>query len=84
LAISVSNLVSAPALQLELPLGLADNPRRPGSASNAARWGADRSVDAIRARFGRQAIGYAGVASGDEGFVPTAFRELGERRLAAE
>ena len=84
LAISVSNLVSEPALQLELPLGLADNPRRPGSASNAARWGADRSVDAIRARFGRHAVGYATVAADDDEFGPEPFRELGERRLAAE
>jgi DNA polymerase-4 len=83
LAVSVSNLVAEPALQLELPLGLADDPGRPGSVSYAARWGADRSVDAIRARFGRQAIGYATVALSEEGWVPEAFRELAERRLTA-
>jgi DNA polymerase-4 len=83
LAVSVSNLVAEPALQLELPLGLANDPDRAGSVSYAARWGVDRSVDAIRARFGRQAIGYATVALSEEGWVPESFRELAERRLTA-
>jgi DNA polymerase-4 len=78
LAVSVSNLVPEPSLQLELPLGFPPDPRRPGSPSGAARGGVDRSVDAIRARFGRDAIGYADVAL-SEGRVPEAFRELAER-----
>jgi DNA polymerase-4 len=81
LGVSVSNLVLEAALQLELPLELADNPRRPGTRSGEARWGVDRSVDAIRARFGRDAVGYAAVACSDEGHVPEAFRELAERQL---
>ncbi len=59
LGVSVSNLVDEPALQLALPLpGLSDR-YQPGSRLGAARWAADHSVDAIRARFGRAAIGYA-------------------------
>ena len=59
LAISVSHLGRQSELQLELPLGLPDEKRRPGTRQGAARWSADRAMDAIRARFGREAIGYA-------------------------
>lgn len=79
LAVSLSNLVREPSLQLELPLGLGDNPQRPGSAAGSARWGLDRSVDAVRARFGRDAIGYAALTLSDQARVPEAFRELAER-----
>jgi DNA polymerase-4 len=79
LGVSVSNLVAEPVQQLELPLGLAADPRRPGTPSGAARWQVDRSVDAIRARFGRRAIGYAAVALSPEARVPEGFRELAER-----
>ncbi len=79
LGVSVSNLVDEPALQLALPLpGLSDR-YQPGSRLGAARWAADHSVDAIRARFGRAAIGYASVVFSDVGRVPEAFRELAER-----
>ena len=44
LAISVSNLEECPELQLELPLGFADESRRPGSKRGMARWAADRAV----------------------------------------
>jgi DNA polymerase-4 len=77
LAISVSNLVEEPALQLELPLSLGDL-HRPGSVAGAARWALDRSVDRIRARFGRDSVGYATVVFSNEGRVPEAFRELAE------
>jgi DNA polymerase-4 len=80
LAISVSHLVYEPALQLELPLGLEGEERRPGTPRGAARWVLDRSVDAVRDRFGRAAIGYASVALSSEGTVPDAFRELAERK----
>ena len=79
LGVSVSNLVAEPVQQLELPLGLVADPRRPGTPPGAARWQVDRSVDAIRARFGRGAIGYATVALSPESRVPEAFRELAER-----
>ena len=58
LAISVSNLVDQPVLQLELPL-LPDEAERPGSRIGAARWAVDHSIDAVRRRFGRSAVGYA-------------------------
>jgi DNA polymerase-4 len=79
LAVSVSNLVTEPAHQLELPLGEVADPQRPGTPSGAARWLIDRSVDAIRARYGRQAVGYASVALSPRARVPEAFRELAER-----
>ncbi len=78
LAISVSHLADQAVLQLELPLGLADDARRPGSEKGAVRWVADRSADAVRLRFGRNAIGYASVLFSDVGHVPDEFRELAE------
>jgi DNA polymerase IV len=83
LAISVSNLRPAHSLQLELPL---DAPNwtararpRPQSVVEASRWGVDRSVDAIRDKFGRAAVGYAAKALSDATRVPEEFRELAER-----
>jgi DNA polymerase-4 len=82
LAISVSHLEAPPPdMQLELPLGLADERQRPGARQGIARWTADRAVDAIRARFGAEAIGYGSVVLGLRRTVPDAFRELAERRL---
>jgi DNA polymerase-4 len=78
LAISVSNLVDHPALQLELPIP-PDDPRRQGSPTGAARWAVDCSIDAVRRRFGRSAVGYASVAMSEIGTVPDEFRELAER-----
>jgi DNA polymerase-4 len=80
LAISVSNLEQRAALQLELPLGLADEDRRPGSRKGAARWLADCAVDMIRERFGWEAAGYAS-ALGSSSLVPDEFRELAEKEL---
>ena len=81
LAISVSNLEEHPELQLELPLGLADEQRRPGSERSMARSAADRAVDAIRNRFGWDAVGYGSVALEAFRSVPDAFRELAEQEL---
>jgi DNA polymerase-4 len=80
LAVSVSNLANEPGLQLVLPLGVGDDRHRVGSRLGSARWAADRSVDAVRARFGRAAVGYATVMFSDVGRVPEAFRELAEHR----
>ena len=81
LAISVSHLEERWALALELPLGLHDERRRPGSKTGLARAAADRAVDRIRDRFGWAAIGYGSVALGISRSVPDAFRELGEKEL---
>ncbi len=81
LAISVSHLEISTALQLEIPLRLDDEKRRPGTVKGAARWTADRAMDAIRDRFGRESVGYGSVVLGDRRTVPDAFRELAEREL---
>jgi len=81
LGISVSHLETGRALQLELPYGLAGDARRPGTRMGAARWMADRAVDRIRERFGREAVGYGSVVLERRGSVPDAFRELAEREL---
>jgi DNA polymerase-4 len=81
LAISVSNLGKQPVLQLELPLELEDEKRRPGTRMGAARSVADRAVDMIRDRFGWKAVGYGWLALGISRSVPDEFRELAEKDL---
>jgi DNA polymerase-4 len=81
LAISVSHLEEHWDLELELPLGLQDEPRRPGTKIGMARWAADRAVDRIRDRFGWDAIGYGSVMLGIPRSVPDEFRELAEKDL---
>ena len=81
LSISVSNLQDYSAVQLEFPLGLADEARRPGAKQGMARMVVDRVVDKVRDRFGWEAIGYASVALGASRAVPDAFRELAEKEL---
>ena len=81
LAISVSHLERQPMLQLELPLGLADEKHRPGTRKGAARWMADRAIDKVRDRFGWEAIGYGPVALEKRTGVPDAFRSLAEKEL---
>lgn len=81
LAISVSHLEQERELQLEFPLGLADEKRRPGSLIGRARFTADRAVDKVRGRFGWEAAGYASVTLGARHSVPDEFRELAEKEL---
>jgi DNA polymerase IV len=81
LAICVSHLEKGADLQLELPLGLAGEERRPGTKRGMARWMADRAVDAIRDRFGWEAVGYGSVVLGLSRSVPDEFRELAEKEL---
>ena len=78
LAISVSGLVAHTEVQLELPVD-EDDPHRAASATGAARIALDRSVDAVRARFGRTSVGYAAPALSKRTAVPDEFRELAER-----
>ncbi len=80
LAISVSKLEEHRAVQLELPVD-GDDPHRMGSPSGAARLAVDRSMDAVRGRFGRAAVGYAAVALSDRTAVPDEFRELAEHDI---
>jgi DNA polymerase IV len=77
LGVSVSNLVE-PAFQLEFPLYEGGRRQHSPLALSGARWAVDRSVDTIRARFGRDAVGYATVVFSDVDRVPDAFRELAE------
>ena len=70
LAIQVSHLAKDDSVQLDLPL-----------TSNVMRGAADRAVDTIRERFGREAIGYGSVVLNSRGSVPDAFRELAEQDL---
>ena len=81
LAISVSHLEERGDLQLELPLGLEDERRRPGTKLGMARWMADRAMDRIRDRFGWHAVGYGSVALELSRRVPDEFRELAEKDL---
>jgi DNA polymerase IV len=81
LAISVSHLEKHWQLQLELPLGLRDERRRPGTKRGMARWTADSAIDVIRNRFGWDAVGYGSVVLGPSRSVPDEFRELAEKDL---
>jgi DNA polymerase-4 len=81
LAISVSHFEEHWDLELELPLGLEDDRRRPGTRQGMARLAADRAVDRIRDRFGWDAIGYGRAALGVFRSVPDEFRRLAEKQL---
>ena len=80
LAIAVSHLDAPAIVQLELPLGLADEGVRPGTTKGLARSRADRAVDAIRQRFGKEAVDYGSAMQGVRS-VPDEFRRLAEREL---
>jgi DNA polymerase-4 len=89
LAISVSNLVDQPAFQLVLVdehTGDRIADRAGGRAVrrsdlDGTRWAVDRSIDRVRERFGRAAVGYAAVALSDDASVPDEFRELAQHEL---
>ncbi|WP_029664032.1 DNA polymerase IV [Cellulomonas sp. KRMCY2] len=80
LAVSVSNLTDQRTIQPELDLAPND-PWRPGSATGAARRAADGSMDAIRTRFGGDAVGYLPAVRRRGATVPDEFRELAEHDL---
>jgi len=81
LAIWGSNLGEDPCPQLELPFRLSDDGRRPGTRKGLARLRADRAMDAIRDRFGSEAVTYASAAMDGARSVPDAFRGLAEKTL---
>src|SRR5262245_5555628 len=81
LAISMSHLETQPLIQLELPLGIDDEKRRTGSRAGKSRWIADRTVDAIRDRFGWDAVGYGSTLLGATHSVPDEFRQLADKEL---
>jgi hypothetical protein len=78
--IRMSRLSPYVALQLELPLDLGDV-TQPGSEAGMRSWDLDRSIDAVRDRFGKASVGACSVlvGRGDSG-VPDEFRELAEAR----
>ncbi len=80
LAVSVSQLSEQRVLQLELDLEPPD-PWRPGSPTGAARRAVDSSMDAIRTRFGLDAVGYAPALLARDRAVPEEFRELAEHEV---
>jgi DNA polymerase IV len=83
LSVAVSHLSPEYSLQLELPLetpgALRSKVERPGPGVESSRWGVDRSIDAIREKFGRAAVGYAASVFAAGHQVPEEFRELAER-----
>jgi DNA polymerase-4 len=92
LGISVSKLVHAPHLQLELPL---EDPRffrtdvdavwRSGSMAAEARDRLDTAIDELRERFGKAAVSPASALADGKRLVPDEFGDLAipvsERRL---
>lgn len=74
LAISLSNLCDAGSLQLELPFASAPSDRRAED-----RLAVDSAMDALKERFGKEAVGYARSTLLGAGGVPDEFRELAER-----
>ncbi|MET3970554.1 hypothetical protein ABID62_006646 [Bradyrhizobium sp. S3.9.1] len=81
LALSVSPLEEHWHVKLELPLGLTDEARRPGTKRWHGTLGGRPCVDRIRDRFGWDAIGYGSVALGTSSSVPDVFRKLAEKDL---
>ena len=79
LGISVSKLAHVDAIQAELPMD-PDDPRRPGSTTGTTRWAVDLSMDQVRRRFGRNAVGYLPARTFAAG-VPDGYRELAEHDL---
>ena len=76
LAISVSHLEEHWDVQLELPLGLEDEARRPGTKKGMARWVADCAVDRIRDRF----MGCYRICVGGAGDFPFRSRRVSQTR----
>ena len=80
LGIQVSHVAPQRVIQLELDLE-PDDPWRAGSVTGSARRAVDGSVDEIRTRFGRAAVGYGPTVLGRGAGVPDGFRELAAHEL---
>jgi DNA polymerase-4 len=80
LSVAVSHLTTQRTVQLELDLPPQD-PWRPGTVPGAARRAVDGSMDRVRTRFGRDAVGYLPGLLSRAGSVPEEFRELAEHDL---
>ncbi len=78
LSVGVSHLEYEEALQLELPLHLDGEERRPGTEKGSERWALDKAIDEVREKFGRASVGYASVVLAKDRAVPDEFRELAE------
>jgi DNA polymerase IV len=76
--LSVSRLVDEPPIQLVLPFAPSPGRLRAITAGEDLRRALDDSMDDLRQRFGRSAVGYAAVALGDVSRVPDEFRALAE------
>jgi DNA polymerase IV len=77
--VAVSALTADPGIQLELPFPARPQPAGPQPAKEPDRWALDRAVDVVRERFGKDALGYAGVAFSAARGAPDGFRQLAER-----
>ncbi len=93
--ISISGLVDEAAIQLELPFGemsstgatttvstvtTACDPSRAGTPLATTRRVLDQTMDEVRSKFGKDAVGYLSIARGAGG-VADEFRELAQRDL---
>lgn len=82
LGISVSNVETAPAVQMELGFddGIVTDA---GSTASDARSQLDASIDDLRNRFGSGAVGSATTVLSAHEYTPDAFRELAEKNEKA-
>lgn len=79
LGVSVSNIETSPAVQMEL--GFDDGEvTAAGSSTSDMRASLDASIDDLRSRFGKAAVGSATTMLSDTEYTPDAFRELAEKR----
>jgi DNA polymerase IV len=81
LAISLSNLDAHAPLQLVLPFHEINDAAHPGSPLGEARQAVDHSLDAVRQRFGHDALSYGAVRFATLSRVPDNFRSLAEHEL---
>jgi DNA polymerase IV len=79
IGLSVSHLVDEPPTQLVLPFRLPAGVNASASPPEDLRRSLDDSMDDVRRRFGRSAVGFAAVALSKVSRVPDDFRALAEK-----